>query len=204
MQLDGVHGSVVAVKGGEETVLLVPVAFGGFDSEWRNVSVIGIHGFPVPELDLLVHAASHEISLVKVQGKNSSFVSFSDGFDRCTGRELPDHDIAVNASSDDYIVVRGGITLQRCDTSCVSDKWRVQGTLGSEIPDPDGMFGRDRHQVVALEIYTIDCVGMAIFWVAWMWQLELLVVIKAPTRAGIGRHDDVEVDDPMYKSQVAR
>ena len=103
--------------------------------------MIGIHGFPIPELYFLVHATSHEVSLVEVQGKNGSIVSLGDGFDRFTGRELPDNDIAVNSSSDDYIVALGSFKLHRCDTSSMSNERRVPDTLGSEIPDPGSMVG---------------------------------------------------------------
>lgn len=61
----------------------------------------------------------------------------------------------------------------------------VHETLSSEIPDPDSMVGRNRHQVVTSEMDPIHYIGMAIFRVVWMWQPKLLVFIEIPMRAGL-------------------
>ena len=57
--------------------------------------------------------------------------------------------------------------------------------------------------MVALEMDFIDYIGVAFLCVAWMWELELSIGIQVPTCAGVGRHDDVEVDDLRCNSQVA-
>ena len=152
---------MVALKNGEETVLRIPVSFARHDSKCGNVGVVDIQGVAVPELYFSIFAASHEISLIKVYGKSVFMMSFGDGFDRFASGESPDHGIAIGVSGDDHVV--GSVRLHRCDTSGMSNKGRVKKTLSSEIPNPSSLVGRNRYQMVALEMNPVDYVGMALF-----------------------------------------
>lgn len=86
----------------------------------------------------------------------------------------------------------------------MSNKGRVQKTLGFEIPNPRGLVGRSGHRVVALEMDSVDCIGVAIFQVIWMRQLELSVFVEAPRRAGVERHGGVAVYISECKSVDGR
>lgn len=152
---------MVALKNGEETVLRIPVSFGRHDSNCGNVGIVEIQGVAVPELYFSIFAASHEISSIKVYGKNVFMVSFGDGFDRFASGESPDHDISSGVSGDDHVV--GSVRLHRYDTSGMSNKGRVQKTLGSEIPNPSSPVCGNRYQAVALEMDPVDYIGMALF-----------------------------------------
>jgi hypothetical protein len=122
----------------------------------------------VPELDFPISPTSHEVFLIKMKAKNRFVMSLGDGLDRFASGEPPDYDFPIAISSYDHIGVCGGIELHRYDASSVSNKGRVQKTLGPKIPNPGRLVSRDCYQVVALEMDSIDCIGVTIFEVVRM------------------------------------